>query len=87
MTLKTSMSTGCCRLLHVTYTFVVANIGVANIVPVLNAIMSIGHSASVEEVIFQRAQAGGAEHMDAQAKLWPHLLKHPACRSSVVAGG
>jgi hypothetical protein len=85
--LNASMSASCCRLLHVTYTFVVANIGVANIVPVLNAMLSIGHSASVKEVIFRRAQAGGAEHMDARAKLWPHLPKHPACRSSVVAGG
>lgn len=63
--LKAFMSTGRYRLLHITYTFVVANIGVANIVPVLNKITSIGHSVSVEGVIFRRAQAGGAEHMDA----------------------
>jgi hypothetical protein len=36
--LKASMSTGRCWLLHVTYTFVVANMGVANIVPALNVI-------------------------------------------------
>ena len=63
--LKASMSTGYCQLLLVTYTFVVANIGVANIVPVLNATTSIGHSSSVEEAIFRRAWANGAEHMDA----------------------
>lgn len=63
--LKASMSTGRCRLLYVTYTFVVANIGVANIVPVLNAITYIDYGASVEGVIFRRTHAGGAEHMDA----------------------
>lgn len=61
--LKASMSTGRYRLLHITYTFVVANIGVANIVPVLNAITSIGHSVSVEGLSFE-------EHRQAEQNIW-----------------